>query len=305
MKITLVGPGALGCLFATFLARAGADIWLLDHNPQRALRLLSQGLCLVEGEKESVWPVHVTSDAEAIGTSQVVLFCVKSHDVGKVISKVEFLLGKNTLLIALQNGIGHHHALNTHFDVWVPAVTALGASMSKPGRVIHGGKGITSVGFAGTANKDMVEQLNGLVALLNRAGLQSVLSDDIAVPIWNKLLVNVGINALTALNDCPNGKLLDMPQALKKLELAVSEGAAVARAKGIKIVEDPVAMAKEVCKATSHNISSMLADVRKGRETEIDAINGALVVEAQALGIPAPVNNELVFAVKALTGKKL
>jgi 2-dehydropantoate 2-reductase len=103
---------------------------------------------------------------------------------------------------------------------------------------------------------------------------------------------------LTALHDCPNGQLYDLPTLRKQLEQAVREAATVARAKGIDVGGDPVADVLAVCLATKDNISSMLQDIRHRRPTEIDAINGALVADAHDLGLAVPVNEELIRAVK-------
>jgi 2-dehydropantoate 2-reductase len=103
----------------------------------------------------------------------------------------------------------------------------------------------------------------------------------------------VGVNALTAIYDCPNGKLLALPKAREMMRLAVLEAAAVAEACGVKISPDPVGRTLAVCRATAGNISSMLQDVRQGRGTEIEAINGEIVRLAATFNIPAPVNKRL------------
>ncbi|MBU0908212.1 MAG: 2-dehydropantoate 2-reductase, partial [Proteobacteria bacterium] len=112
--------------------------------------------------------------------------------------------------------------------------------------------------------------------------------------------VNVGINALTVIYDCPNGDLLVNAEAKAKLVAAVLEGHAVARALGIDVPTDPVSQTLTVCEATAANISSMLQDVRRRRPTEIGAINGALLDKARELGIDVPVNSELVSRVRQI-----
>jgi 2-dehydropantoate 2-reductase len=142
--------------------------------------------------------------------------------------------------------------------------------------------------------------LAAAAAAFNAAGLASEVVPDIRIPLWQKLLVNVGINALTAIYNCPNGGLLELPDARERLVAAVEEGALVAAAEGVILPGDPVAVALEVCRTTATNISSMLQDVRRRRLTEIGAINGAIVAMGERHAIPTPVNRELTAAIRAL-----
>ena len=119
--------------------------------------------------------------------------------------------------------------------------------------------------------------------------------------LWglDKLLVNVGINALSSITQVENGRLLDYPEIEQLLELAVSEAAKVAEKKGVKLsFADPINHTKDVCKATAANKSSMLQDILKGNKTEIEMINGAIVDEGKAVGIDTPVNLVLTNIVK-------
>jgi 2-dehydropantoate 2-reductase len=118
--------------------------------------------------------------------------------------------------------------------------------------------------------------------------------------VWGKLLVNVGINALTALTGFKNGQLLDYPETARLMEKLVFEGAEVARRKGIHLEENPIEKVRNAIKATRENRSSMGQDFDHRRKTEIDTINGAVVKEAQPLGIPVPFNQAVTDLVKAI-----
>jgi 2-dehydropantoate 2-reductase len=118
--------------------------------------------------------------------------------------------------------------------------------------------------------------------------------------VWGKLLVNVGINALTALTGFKNGQLLDYPETARLMEKLVSEAAEVARRKGVQIEENPMDRLRKAVEATRENRSSMGQDFDHRRKTEIDAINGAVVKEAQPLGIPVPFNQAVTDLVKAI-----
>ncbi|MCX5876493.1 MAG: 2-dehydropantoate 2-reductase [Deltaproteobacteria bacterium] len=306
-RVAVVGPGALGCLLATTLCRIRGDIWVLDHDSQRAALLQYSGLTLERAGRIEHFPIQATADAQEIGPVALVLLCVKSPALGQTLPSLLPLLTKNTLLFAWQNGIGHLPVLaGAELPCAVAlAVTSLGAHLVGPGRVRFGGAGATSLGFLDEASLEAQLALQEAAELFRVAGLEVRVEADILAQVWNKLLVNVGINALTALHNCENGALLENGEALALMRAAVLEAASVAQAKGIAIAPEPVARTIAVCQATAGNISSMLQDVRGNRRTEIEAINGAVLEEARRLGIPAPVNAELFAAVKALEKKYL
>ncbi len=300
MTITVVGPGALGCLFAALFSKAGHSVWILDYNSVRAQRINAQGICLVEDGSEC-YAVRSTIEAGEIGRTDVVLLCVKSYDVHNALRLAASLLKEGTLLIAMQNGLGHHEVLQQSKGLcWAVGITAQGAALLEPGVVRHGGSGITTLGFMDEVDETAQKRLAEIAALFEAAGVPTVVSSDIEAAVWDKLLVNVGINALTALYGCSNGELLENRQAMLQLRQAVNEAAAVALAKGIKITKDPVSRTKAVCRATSKNISSMLQDIRHHRKTEIESINGAIIREAASLGRGVPINKELTLKIQNL-----
>lgn len=306
MKIAVVGPGALGSLFGALLARAGHQIWLVDHRPERAGLIEARGIELHDQEGRTMVRVRATIDPARIGPVPLAFLCVKSADAERAGREVLPILGAEGLLIAMQNGIAHHPRLAEllHHHPWALGITAQGANLLGPGVVRHGGTGLTTIGFLAEGDDRAARRLGEAAELLNQAGIPTAVSRDILAAAWNKLIVNAGINALTAMEDCANGELLRRPHALATLKDAVREAARVAKAGGISITPDPVAMTIEVCRQTRDNISSMLQDIRKGRPTEVEAINGAIVRLAATLGVPAPVNRALLVGVKGLEGKE-
>lgn len=301
-RVAIVGPGALGCLLATALCRTEREIWVLDHDSRRAALLQHSGLTLERAGRLDHFPVQVTADAKLIGPVSLVLLCVKSPALRRTLPTLLPLLTKKSLLLAWQNGIGHLPVLSGAKlpCTVVLAVTSLGANLVGPGRVRFGGKGATSLGFLGAASQDAKSALQEVAELFRMAGLEARVETNILAQVWNKLLVNVGINALTAIHDCENGELLRNVETLAVLRAAVLEAASVAQAKGIAIDPDPVERTMAVCQATSTNISSMLQDVRGKRKTEIEGINGAVLEEATRLGISVPVNAALFASIQGL-----
>lgn len=301
MKIVIIGPGALGCLMAASLAAStDHEIWLLDRDPDRAQRFAANGILLSEGNRQRRFMINAAVDPELIGPAGLVLLCVKSHQVMKAALASPPLFGENSLLISFQNGITHlpilEQSLTEHY--WAAGVTAMGATLISPGHVRFGGMGTTKIGFYHQKPGRATAVLENAGDLLSSAGIKTDCVDDIENHIWAKFIVNIGINALTAIHGIANGEILLSEHRKNTLIAAVTEASLVAKAKGITLPPDPVALTLEVCQATATNHSSMLQDVSNRRKTEIEAINGALVVEAQRLKIPTPVNEKLFQEVK-------
>jgi 2-dehydropantoate 2-reductase len=176
-------------------------------------------------------------------------------------------------------------------------VTSEGATLLGPGNIRHAGQGETTIGPGGDPN-GLAEKL---VSAFNQAGFKTKCVDNVRDLLWGKLIINVGINALTAITRLKNGRLPEIGGTRLVLEEAVKEAVAVAEAKNIQLpYSDPLNRVMAVCEATAGNIASMLQDVLKERETEVDAINGAIVREGEAYGIPTPVNLTLTSLVHAI-----
>lgn len=299
MKICVVGPGALGCLFAALLVRAGHQVWLVDHRPERALRIESQGIVLYDRDGQtSVLPVRVMADPAQVAPVELVLLCVKSDSAAYAARSVLPTLEPDGLLIAMQNGIAHHGQFMDFAASWALGITAQGAHLLGEGIVKHGGEGETYLGFLSSSSEVAKVRLHMVADLLSQAGISAVVVDDILAAAWNKLIVNVGINALTVVEDCTNGELLLRPHALRVMKAAVHEAIQVASALGIGLSADIEERVFAVCRDTGANISSMLQDIRAGRHTEVEAINGEIVRLADRFGLPATTNSTLLSAVK-------
>jgi 2-dehydropantoate 2-reductase len=305
MKVAIIGPGALGCLLAASLTIKpnqssnifpALELWLLDYKPDRAQYLTEHGLILEEGNRKKTCSIQATAAPEEIGPVDIIILCVKAPQVAAGLQQAAKLVQEDTLLVTLQNGIGHLKLLRNKQKLpsIVLGVTAQGANMVAPGHVRHAGDGLTRIGFLKSASFSKSLLLAKVCNLLNYGGIETVIVDNILDYLWSKLLINVGINALTAIHRCPNGKLLESAAGLEQLTAAVREGEAVARALGIQLSGDPLAMTLDVCRKTAQNLSSMLQDVNNKRTTEIDAINGEIVAAARKLGIPTPVNDALI-----------
>ena len=300
MKIVIVGSGAMGSLMAAFLSKSKEEIWFLDKDKEKSSKTNSCGIS-VEGLSGN-WPVKIKSspDPKEIGIADMVIVCVKSYNTKEAILHAKPLIGENSIVITLQNGIGNIEIIGEVIgtDKVIGGVTSMGSTLLGDGRVKFAGKGETVVGFMD--GKTPVE-IRGVRELFNKVGIDTKISRDIKGVLWSKLIVNVGINALTALTRLPNGMLIEHEGTRKILRSSVTEAIRVAKRKRIKLAyDDPLAKVEAVCEATSANISSMLQDVLHKKKTEIDYINGVIVRLGQELSIPVPVNSLLLDMVKTI-----
>lgn len=299
MKIAIVGPGAMGCLFGAFLIKARQEVYFLDKNEERAKKISAQGI-KVEGLSNFSVKAIAKAKAEEIGPCELVILCVKSYDTEKAIKHARGLISKDTSVLTLQNGINNLQTLNeiVGAEKVVGGVTSQGATLLGIGCIRHAGKWETVIG---KADGKILGAVRDISNLFNKSGLETKISKDINSLIWSKLIINVGINALTAITRLNNGRLVEYDGTREILRSAVLEAVKVAKRKKIKLIyDDPVQKTEKVAEATKGNISSMLQDVLKEKRTEIDYINGAIVRQGRNLGIPTPVNSVLSDLVRTI-----
>ncbi|MDY7031831.1 MAG: 2-dehydropantoate 2-reductase [Thermodesulfobacteriota bacterium] len=300
MKIIIVGPGAMGSLFACFLSEAGEDVWLLDKHQERVDKINKDGL-IVEGISggHKVF-VNQTTQPEDIGEADLIIVCVKAYDTKRTASDILPLIGEDTSVLTVQNGFGNVEMIAKVVGQKkvIGGTTSQGATVLGMGHIRHAGKGDTTIGeLDGTISK----RVDGISKVLSSAGIETKITQNVEGLIWSKLIINVGINALTAVLRLRNGELVEYEWSREVLRASVEEGLLIVKARGIELAyDDPIKRVEDVCKATATNVSSMLQDVLKAKKTEIDYINGAIVNEGERLRIPVPVNRTLTSLVKTI-----
>lgn len=292
MKVVIVGAGAMGSIYGGFLAEAGNEVYFLDVFKEHVDNINKDGLW-IEGTSGDryIKGIKATSDPEEVGIVDLAIVFVKSTITDLAIKQNKAVIGPETTVLTLQNGLGNIEKLKTVVkeSQIIAGTTSHGASLLGPGKIKHAGHGATVIG---ELDGSVTERIKMIAEVFQNAKLDPVtISENVMGVIWDKLLVNVGINPVTAITNLKNGEILDYPEILRLSVDAVEEAMKVADAIGIKL-ETPNAVDhfKEVCKVTGENTSSMLSDVLNKRKTEIDNINGAIVREGVKLGIDTPMN---------------
>ena len=298
--ITIVGPGAIGCLFGAMLKEAGHRVIMLDNQPQRAKKISRDGIQIKGISGERLVGVEATARPEDTAECDMAVIATKSYDTESAVESVANVLGPSTPILTLQNGLGNIEVISRAVggERTIGGITSQGATLVDAGSIIHAGKGKTVIG---TPSNRLTDNLEMVRDILDSAGFEPQISDDLETTIWSKLVINVGINALTAITRLNNGRLLEFEGTRRIMEDAVAEAVAVAGAKKVKIPQkDPLAQVQKVCRLTAANVSSMLQDVLACTKTEIDAINGAVAKLGAEAGVDTPVNTALTSLVKTI-----
>jgi 2-dehydropantoate 2-reductase len=303
MKITIIGAGAMGCLFGGLLSEQGMDVHLIDVREEQVAALNDHGLAILHQGVERVVRIRAVTEPAAISRTDLAIIFVKHAQTEAAARTAALLLGNKGCALTLQNGMGNAEIIADVLggDRVLCGTTAQGAMLLGPGRIQHSGVGETVIG--------MWRQMCGegavaiqVAEIFTAAEISCRAVDDIEPVLWKKLFVNVGINAITALAGLRNGQLLDLKATRLLMQDVVSEAMAVAEAHSIEVPDGILEHVEQVAEATASNRSSMGQDIDGHRPTEIDAINGYIVRKAQEVGIAVPVSQTLLRLVQTVQG---
>jgi 2-dehydropantoate 2-reductase len=301
MKVAVVGAGAMGSLFGALLAEAGNEVWLYDIWQEHVQTINQAGLQIERDGNTRVVEVKATNDPGQIGLTDLVIIFVKSTRTSSAAKTAQSIAGSDGSVMTLQNGMGNADKIA---ELIAPqrilaGTTSHGATLLGPGNIRHAGSGPTTIG-SWAATKDGLDRAEQFADFFNRAGIGTEAVADVRSVVWNKLLINIGINAITALTNIKNGQILDLKITQALSRAAVREAVDVARKLDVKVYDDAMDIVFKVAEATALNRSSMGQDVDNAQQTEIAAINGFIVREAERLGLAAPVNFTLTALIETL-----
>jgi 2-dehydropantoate 2-reductase len=301
-RIAVLGAGAVGGYFGGMLARAGAPVTLIGRAAQ-AEAIARDGLAIEWADRRETISVAAATDPAAARDADVVLVCVKSSDTGAAARSLQPHLGADTAVLSLQNGVDNGQRLRAVLAQPVFAtVVYVGAVNVAPGVVRHAGRGDLVLGpLAPDRARDasLVARAQSLAAMFERALVPCVVSEAIEADLWRKLAINCVYNAISAVGHADYGRILAHGPTRDLLPGIVAECVAVARADDVALDEASLLRAAlEVGAAMATQISSTAQDMRRGRRTEIDALNGYVAKRGAALGVPAPINRTLHTLVK-------
>ncbi|MFO1316158.1 MAG: ketopantoate reductase family protein [Burkholderiales bacterium] len=302
MRICFLGAGALGSAIGGSLAEAGADVTLVDAWREHVDAMNRSGLTLREGGADRTVKVRAVVGADGVGPMDLVIVLVKSFHTREAMERARALVGPDTAVMSLQNGLGHEEILADVVgrEHVLAGKTYKGGVLLAPGHVIAGVRGKETI--IGELDGRVTKRVTRIADTFNRAGLAMTVSANIMGAMWDKLLINVATGALAGITRLPYGGLYAVPELKACALAAVAEGMAVAKAAGVAISytdpEGPWVKAAEGLPPEFR--TSLLQSLEKGGPTEIDFINGSVVRWGAKHGVATPVNQTLVACVKGI-----
>lgn len=298
MDVVVLGSGAMGSLFGGLLTEAGNDVTLVDIRADHVEAMDEDGLAIStpDGDGRTV-EVNATTDATTVEGVDLAIVFVKSIHTESAVADAAPVLGDDVDVLTAQNGLGNAEVIAEAVpeERVIGGVTSQAAVLEGPGRVTHTGQGPTSIGRYFVDNDETVRRIAGQ---LTAAGIETAVTDAVRDAVWEKVLVNLGINAATALARVRNGLIAETEPGRDLVEAAVTEGRAVAGAEGRTVRSDIIEHALRIAEETAANKSSMRQDLEAGRATEIGTLNGEIVRRAGRHGLEAPANRTLTRLVR-------
>jgi len=294
LRVLVVGTGAVGGYFGALLADAGHDVTFLARGA--TLAALRAGGLVVESASGAlhVRDVRAVDDpAAAAPRPDLVLVCVKSYDTAPVAARLRAVVGADTIVLSLQNGIENEAVLADALGLppLLVGLTRIAVERVGPATIRYSGRGEIDFGEPDGTRSARVERV---AAALAAAGIPHRLRTDVLVAAWEKLAWNAGFNAVTTLADATVGEVMGLPATRALVEATMAEVDAVATALGIPVRRWRLRLVLDESASEMPDFAtSMLQDRRAGRRLEHDAITGAVVRAAARAGVAVPANATL------------
>ena len=302
MKIAVLGAGAMGGLYSAYLSRHN-EVTVIDVNAQVVEKINADGLEVQEPDGTSqVYHPHAVLSTEGMEPVDLIVVFVKAMFSESALNNNRSIIGPETYLMTMQNGSGHEDMLGKFVpqEHIIIGTTQHNASVAGFGVTKHGGSGMTHMGCV-TGD---VKRLQKFADAFTACGLDADVSDGVQKMIWNKMFTNVSASALTGALQVPLGYISADDHAWKLCCQLIREAVDVAAALGMDFdYDEKVAEVKAVCDKSPNGLTSIYADLRDGRRSEVDTISGSIVRAGVKAGVPTPSHSFLVGLIHAMENR--
>ena len=289
MKITVMGAGGIGGCYGGLLAQAGNDVTLIARGAHLAA-IKEKGLQLIQPEGDFTVAVAATDDPSQVGSVDLVIFSVKAHQNSKAVPLIEPLIGEDTTILTIQNGVESAEELGQDYGAErvLPGSAYLLSNITSPG-VIKQLSLVPRVAF-GESNGDRSQRAIAIRDTFCEANIEAELSDNISKALWSKLLYNSPANGMASAARLSPRDLIEYPHGAAMFRSAIQEVANVGTAYGIPFGQDDVQGAMDLITARPMGArGSMQADLEAGRPLELEAIVGSVRRIGRKVNVPTPV----------------
>jgi len=307
MKIAILGAGALGTLFGSRLVKGGNQVILVDPVEELVAHVAKEGVYVTTADGEVVHTMidiakSASEAAARAGTVDLIMVFTKGMHTEEAVIAAKPLVGDNTYFMSLQNGIGNPQVIAKHYpeDRILYGVTIMGAVTEGFGKVSDRSVPGSNVNL--TSMKGVTPELEKIAQTMTESGLPTVVNADADKLIWEKLAMNCVANSSSVITRMTNGHFMSDPNGQEVAKMIVREVCEVANAKGIPLeYEKLINWIIEKTAPQTGMYSSMAQDVMRKRPIEIETITGGVIVEAEKLGVPVPVNKTIYYFDKVIS----
>ena len=302
MKIVVIGAGAMGSIYGGRLSQKN-EVYLIDTNREIVDRINCQGLRLLEQEKELVFHPKAQTGVAGIGEADLVILFVKALYSRAALAAAGEVIGENTYVMTLQNGAGHERILEEFAkeNRIIIGTTEDNGSVLEAGKVRHGGEGRTNIGMLKEDAEGMLPRIKESFAA---CGFQVKIHEQIQKLVWHKLFTNVSLSVLTGILQVDMGFIAENEHAWKLTGRLIHEAVEVANRQGLGFDEEEITReVRETSLKNPKGCTSIRADLRDGRRTEVDTISGAVVEAARRLGMDVPYHEMAVELVHSMENR--
>lgn len=302
MRIAVIGAGAMGSIYGGHLSLHN-EVYLIDTNQAIVDHINNEGLKVQENGWDVVYHPTAVTSAEGVEPADLVILFVKALFSRAALSSNSGIIGENTYLMTLQNGSGHEDILSEFVpeDRIIIGTTEDNGAVLAPGHVRRGGSGMTNIGMLTADTHGFLPRLK---EVLDSCGFQGYIHENIQQLIWNKLFTNVSLSALTGVLQVPMGFIAANEHAWALAQRLIHEAVEVAHGLGLEADEETITeKVRQTSLGSPEGITSICADLRDGRRTEVNTISGSVVRASKKCGVPAPAHEVIVELVHALEEK--
>ncbi len=296
MKIAMIGSGAAGSVFAAYLRKGGAELWLIDKYKAHMDKIAEDGLVFItpDGE-ETLTGFHTAPTAKDIGVMDMVILMVKATQTVDVMNDTMPAIGPDTVVVSLQNGLGNDEVLAQYVEKEriMYGSGLIGTELRGPGVCVSKPEQGIQMHFGAVVNNPITDKAGkALEECFKAGGCNASFDEDVRIYVWRKVIANAGYNGVSALMRMRVGEVFADPYGMDIVRNVWAEGCAVAEAMGIGDLR-PLMEAEEpnILAGLGNYYPSMAQDaVLHKRQTEVSVLNGAIARYGERLGIPTPYN---------------
>jgi 2-dehydropantoate 2-reductase len=301
MKIAVVGAGAMGSVYAALFGSAGHEVWAVDRWQEHIDAIRERGLRVEGASGDRVVRINATTNPSETGSAELVILATKAMTVAEAAEAARPLVGPDTLVLSIQNGLGGPDTAARVLGeehVAVGVVGGFGASVVAPGHVHHHGLELVRLG---EREGPVTPRIEAVADVWRAAGFTVRTFDDVRRLVWEKLVCNVTFSGTCSVLGRTVGEVLEDDNAWVIATRCAVEAYEVARALEVELeFDDPITYVRDFGMAIPGAKPSMLLDLEAGRRTEVDFINGAIPRVGREVGVAAPVNETVSALVRTL-----